>query len=127
MSQKTERTQLKNDGIVSITRWLNITLRTIHLIGVAGIGGAFLYHAPKSAWGFYLVLLVISGFGMLILDFWSNHRCLLQVRGISTIVKLFVLMLAMVVGLETYILITVIIISGVVAHAPGKVRYFYLL
>jgi hypothetical protein len=31
-------------------RWLKISLRTIHLIGIAGAGGGYLYQAPDEAW-----------------------------------------------------------------------------
>ena len=31
------------------------------------------------------------------------------------------------IGNDAYILITVIIISGVITHAPGKIRYYYFL
>ena len=31
-------------------RWVNIALRTIHLIGVAGLGGGFLYQSPSEVW-----------------------------------------------------------------------------
>jgi len=110
-----------------VIRWVNISLRTVHLIGVAGIGGAFLYQASYMHWKPYLLLLVISGVGMLFLDILSNARCLLQLRGIATIVKIMVLMTSVLVGMEAYILVTVIIISGIISHAPGKVRYFYVV
>jgi hypothetical protein len=106
---------------------VGISLRTVHLIGVAGIGGAFLYRAPLTLYKPYLVLLTVSGGAMLCLEIWSNRECLLQVRGAATIVKLVVLMTSFYIGMEAYILITVIIISGVISHAPGKVRYFVLI
>ena len=108
----------------TVKRWMGISLRTLHLIGVAGMGGAFLYQAPYTAWKPYLVLLIVSGSGMLFLDVWFNVRCLLQVRGIATIVKISILAMSFYVGMEAYILIAVIVISGVISHAPGKVRYF---
>ncbi len=113
-----------NDVVI---RWLGISFRTIHLIGVAGIGGAFLYQAHEPAWKPYLMLLVVSGAGMLFLDIWSNARCLLQVRGIATIAKIMLLTTSVLAGMEAYILITVIIISGIVSHAPAKIRYFHLV
>lgn len=108
-------------------RWVGISLRTVHLIGVAGVGGAFLYHAPKMAWKPYLILLVVSGSAMLFVEIWSNAQCLLQVRGIATMIKIAVLIVSFFSGMEAYILITIIVISGVISHAPGKVRYHYLI
>jgi hypothetical protein len=111
----------------AVKRWVGISLRTMHLIGVAGVGGGFLYKAPYMVWKPYLVLLIVSGVGMLFLDIWFNVQCLLQVRGIATIVKLFLMGASFFVGMEAYMLITVIVISGVISHAPGKVRYFSLM
>jgi hypothetical protein len=102
-------------------------LRTLHLIGVAGVGGAFLYQVPYTAWKPYFLLLIVSGAGMLVLDIWSNVRCLIQVRGIATIVKIAILTISFYVGIEEYMLITVIVIAGVISHAPGKVRYLPLV
>ena len=105
-------------------RWVGISLRTVHLIGVAGVGGAFLFQAQFSLWKPYLITLIASGAGMLLLDIWSSRKCLVQIRGIASILKLCFLAMSFYVGMETYILITVIIISGVISHAPGKVRYY---
>lgn len=108
-------------------RWVNISLRTAHLIGVAGVGGGFLYQLPFSAYKPYLLLLVLSGSGMLFLDIWCNITCLLQVRGIVTVIKIFILLSAMFIGMDEHILFTIIIISGVISHAPGKIRYYSLV
>lgn len=108
-------------------RWVNILLRTAHLVGVAGVGGAFLYQVPPSAWKPYLALIIVSGTAMLLLDIWSNARCLLQVRGIATLVKILLLSISAVAGMQAHILIAVIVISGVISHAPAKVRYLSLV
>jgi hypothetical protein len=108
-------------------RWVNITFRTAHLVGVAGIGGAFLYNAPPEAWAPYFWLTIVSGFVLLILEVWSNSFWVFQLRGIATVAKLLVLLSALRVGAEPYIIVAVIIISGVISHAPGKVRYFAIL
>ena len=44
-------------------RWANICLRTLHLIGVAGLGGGFLYPAAGEDWRIYLDLVVWAGVG----------------------------------------------------------------
>ena len=108
-------------------RWIGISLRTLHLIGVAGVGGALLFEVPYIAWKPYLVLLIASGAGMLLLDIWSNAQCLIQVRGIAVLIKIFFLALSFYVGFEEFMLITVIVISGVISHAPSKVRYLPLI
>lgn len=105
-------------------RWVNIMLRTLHLVGVAGMGGAFLYATPESEWRPFFTLTFVSGFLLMLLAIWSNGIWLIQLRGVATIVKLMLLSLAFAGGMEPAILFTIIAISGVIAHAPGKVRYY---
>jgi len=104
-------------------RWINIFLRTLHLIGVAGVGGAYLYQASTEVWFPYMILTIVSGLIMVILEIWTNGIWLLQLRGLATLLKLAILSLTFLVGLQSYIILTVIVISGIISHAPGKVRY----
>ncbi|RKZ35053.1 MAG: hypothetical protein DRQ37_07060 [Gammaproteobacteria bacterium] len=109
-------------------RWVNISLRTLHLLGTAGIGGAFLYQAPTEAWMPYLWLLLVSGIGMLCLEVWSNGIWLLQMRGVAVLVKIILLASLLVIdGIDAMVLVLVIVISGVVSHAPARIRYFSLV
>lgn len=110
----------------AMIRWMNISLRTVHLIGVAGVGGAFLYRVQVSEWKPYLLLLIISGSGMFLLEIKANIHCVFQIRGMVTVVKVALLLVSIYVGLQAYILIGIIVLSGIVSHAPGKVRYYYL-
>ena len=105
-------------------RWANIALRTLHLIGIAGMSGAFLYAIPLSEWRPFFSLTLSSGFLLMLLAIWSNGIWLIQLRGVATIVKLVLLALALTNRLEPAILFTIIAISGVMAHAPGRVRYY---
>ena len=112
------------DRTFSGLRWINIILRTIHLIGVAGVGGGFLYSSQQENWMPYLGLAVTSGIMMMCLSIWSNGMWLLQLRGVAMIVKLLLLALSLISGVEASVIIVVIAISGIIAHAPGKVRYY---
>ena len=107
-----------------VKRWIGIFLRTLHLIGVAGVGGTFLFKQPLTIGYPYLLLVMISGFGMMIMDILSNVYYLIQVRGLAIIAKLIILLAGYFMGLEAYLLIIVIIISGVISHAPAKMRYY---
>ena len=49
---------------------------------------------------------------------------LLQLRGVAMLVKLLLLTGSMVAGVDAAVIIVVIAISGLIAHAPGKVRYY---
>ena len=105
-------------------RWVNISLRTLHLIGIAGIGGAFLYQADKALWLPYLLLTLVSGLLLVGLEVWSNGIWLMQLRGLATLLKLLILSLALFLGLQGWMLVSIIVIASVLAHAPGDVRYY---
>jgi len=120
----------KFDRSFSGLRWLNIICRTVHLIGVAGCGGAFLYHLPLASIYPYLHMTLTSGVLMVLIAIWSNGIWLLQVRGVATLVKIALLGYVMANGdkeWEFFACLFIIIVAGIVSHAPGKVRYFYLI
>ena len=105
-------------------RWVSITFRSLHLLGIAGVGGAFLFNAPEQQWLGYMVLTIVSGSAMMVMEIWSNGIWLIQLRGLATLLKLLLLAMTFFIGLQPYILIAIILISGVISHAPGKVRYY---
>jgi len=106
-------------------RWLNISLRTLHLIGIAGIGGAYLYPAETAAWTAYLWLTLLSGVALVGLSLYSNGIWLLQLRGLAIVLKLLLLLwLVFVPRLSLPVVIAVIVLSSVIAHAPGNLRYY---
>lgn len=106
-------------------RWLMTGLRSAHLVGVGGIGGAYLYEGPREIWLPFLVLTLLSGILMTALELWSSRYWLVEVRGVAIAVK--VLLLGLVGVLEQFeaaAFIVVIVLSGVTAHAPAAVRYY---
>jgi len=106
-------------------RWLRISPRTLHLVGVAGLGGGFLCSAEPAMWMPYLWLTVTTGALMVIVELCATGLWLIQVRGVSVIIKL--ALIAWLLGaehLELLLMIAVIVISGVVSHAPAGVRYY---
>jgi len=104
-------------------RWLSIALRSLHLIGIAGVGAAFLFDVSQEQWLPYMTLTVASGIAMIILETWNNGIWLVQVRGLFTLIKLLILSMSFYIGLHPYILFSVIIISGVMSHAPAWLRH----
>lgn len=106
-------------------RWLNIGLRTLHLIGIAGSSGAFLYPMQTAAWVPYLWLTLLSGVGLMGLSLYSNGIWLLQLRGLAILFKLVLLGLMLVwPGFSWQLGLAVIVLSSVIAHAPGNLRYY---
>jgi hypothetical protein len=112
--------------IIPGKRWISILSRTLHLVGICGLAGAYLYHQPIESWQLFLYLTVVSGLVMSGLEIYTDGIWLLQLRGTAIGIKL-LLLSTMIWWFEqpnSSIYFLVIIISGVVSHAPGKVRYF---
>ena len=108
-------------------RWVNISLRTLHLIGLAGIGAGYIYPVTEGTPNGYMYLTIASGFALSLISIWSSAIWLIQLRGQAIILKL--LLLAFIpIWPEAggWLLIVVIIISGYISHAPGDVRYYSL-
>lgn len=111
-----------------LKRWTKISLRTLHLIAVAGVGGGILFGLAEDLWQGYWWLALISGALMMLVDVVSNPVWLVQIRGVAILAKLLLLlMLGAFPAWDHLLLLAVIVISGVVSHAPGKVRYYSFL
>jgi hypothetical protein len=106
-------------------RWLNVILRTLHLVGVAGIGGGYLYACQGDDWRLYQDICLVSGTLLALLFFYSNGVWLLQLRGLVILLKL-ALFYAIVLwpDLAVPLLVLILILSGWISHAPARVRYY---
>ena len=105
-------------------RWVSIVLRSLHLIGIAGIGAAFLFEVNKELWQPFMSLSLATGLAMILLETWSNAIWIFQMRGLATLLKLALLSMTFVIGLQPYILYAVILISGIISHAPARFRHY---
>jgi hypothetical protein len=62
---------------------------------------------------------------MMLIDIVANPVWIVQVRGLVIIVKLILLaMLGSYPAWDSFLLAVIIILSAVISHAPGKVRYY---
>jgi len=110
-------------------RWVNILLRTVHLVGVAGLGGAFLYRVPSELpndlWMPWLFVTLISGVLMLALEVWSNGAYLVQGCGLAVLAKILLLaVLPLFEPPQTGLFLLVMVLSGLASHAPARVRHY---
>ena len=109
----------------STKRWTKISLRTLHLLAVAGVGGGILFGLEKELWISYWWLALVSGALMMVIDIVSNPVWVVQVRGLAVFLKLILLaFLGSYPSLDGWLLTVIIIISAVISHAPGKLRYY---
>jgi hypothetical protein len=111
----------------TVKRWSKISLRTLHLLAVAGVGGGILFALDKDLWINYWWLALVSGVLMMLMDITSNPVWIVQVRGVVILFKLILLaLLGRYPGWDSFLLAVIIIISAVISHAPGKLRYYSL-
>jgi hypothetical protein len=104
-------------------RWVNVALRSLHLVGVAGIGGGFLFDQPPAAWETYWHLTVGSGVALSALYLWGTAAWLFELKGLSIVIKTLLLAVALwLPALRAELFVVVVILSGLIAHAPAWVR-----
>ncbi|MDS4014545.1 MAG: hypothetical protein RKP46_09340 [Candidatus Accumulibacter sp.] len=102
-------------------RWLNVALRTVHLVGIVLLGAALL-GAGNVVAGASLTL--VSGLSMLAVDTWTNAAHLREVAGFGVLVKLLLLGLASAQpALVLPIFWLLIVLSALLAHAPSRLRH----
>jgi len=103
-------------------RWLKISLRTIHLLGFAGVFASTLTATEQNI---YWAITIVSGLGLLSLEALSNFVWFVQIRALAMYIKL--TLLTCVFFFNEYAwhcLVVIIIISGMISHAPSSVRYY---
>lgn len=102
-------------------RWLNLSLRVVHLAGIVLLGAALL-RAGEVASGAWLTLL--SGLGMFAGDAWANPAHLREIAGFGVLLKL-VLVALMVVAPATALPVfwAILVLSTLLSHAPGTLRH----
>jgi len=109
-------------------RWIKISLRTLHLIGIAGIGAGVFFQLPAKHWQGFLILTLLTGTLFVLLEIWGNGIWLIQLRGVVLYGKIILLLfIPFLPAHESIILILVIVLASIISHAPGDVRYFSII
>ena len=110
---------------MSVKRWTKISLRTLHLLAVAGVGGGVLFGLENDLWLTYWLLALVSGGLMMLIDIISNPVWIAQIRGLVILLKIVLLaFIGSSPGWDIVLLALIIIISAVISHAPSKLRYY---
>lgn len=108
-----------------VLRWLNISLRGLHLIGIAGLAGSFLFDLPEQRWTVYWYLTLISGTLLAGLYLWTDPGWLFKLKGQAILLKLALLALAYIrPDWRATIFVLIILLSALFAHAPNRVRSY---
>lgn len=106
-------------------RWVNIALRSAHLVGMAGIGGGFLFSLDSALWESYWLLTLGTGIALSLLYLWSTLAWVLELKGLAVVLKTALLALAFAIpDARTELFIVVVVLSSLIAHAPARVRNY---
>lgn len=109
----------------NLKRWTKISLRTLHLLAVSGVGGGVFFALDKSSWIDFWWLAIASGGLIMLMDIISNPIWIVQIRGLVIFLKLVLLaFLGSYPEWDSFLLSIIIIISAIISHAPGKLRYY---
>ena len=106
-------------------RLSKVIVRSIHLVGMAGLFGNAMMGTSESI---YITLAIISGVVLAIMEAYPGLIWFVQLRGVALYIKLLLLLLMHIYpGAAIPCLIAVIAISGFMSHAPSWIRYFSVL
>ena len=106
----------------SVRRLVKVIVRTIHLVGIAGLFGNAMTGNYESV---YLVLAIVSGVLLTVMEAWSGTIWFVQLRGVALYFKLLLLLpVHFYPNAAVPWMIAVIAVSGFMSHAPSWIRYF---
>jgi hypothetical protein len=106
----------------SVRRLTKVIVRTIHLVGIAGLFGNAMIGSYESV---YVTLTIASGVVLTLMEAWSGPIWFVQLRGIALYLKLLLLLpIHFYPNMAIPCLIAVIVISGFMSHAPSWIRYY---
>ena len=105
-------------------RWVRISLRTAHLIAIAGLFGGHVFAQPVHVLEPWLWGSVLTGLLLFATDLHMSFDALRQVHGLVVIGKLALLALVPLFwDSRVVLLVLVMIIAGVSSHMPGRWRH----
>ncbi len=105
-----------------LLRWLNVLLRSFHLVAVILLGAGLL--GAHVALGAATIGVAASGFAMLALDLWRQPAHLLEIAGVAVLVKLLIVgWMVLDESLRPFLFWFVVAGSAIFAHAPASFRH----
>jgi len=109
-------------------RGLRTTLRTTHLIASGILYGGHVYSVPAQRLWPALLATLVTGGAFVALEVFHAPIWLVQLRGVSALVKIALLAA---VGIcwscRIWLLTAIMIIGGIASHMPARYRYYSVL
>lgn len=113
---------------VSSARLWRIALRTAHLIAFGVLYGGHVYGVPTERLGPALAATLTTGGALALFEAARAPVWLVEIRGLATLLKFGLVLLATAHGrLGVPLLTLAIVIGGVTSHMPGRWRYHSLV
>ncbi|GAA4900029.1 hypothetical protein [Ferrimonas pelagia] len=101
------------------------TLRALHVLGIAGAAGGFLYGLDSALWRNWWILAMLSGVVLTIWEIWRSPLWLVQLKGICTLGKVALLGLCYPwPALAPYLFSAILLLSIYIAHGPSQFRHY---
>jgi hypothetical protein len=109
-------------------RAMRTTLRTAHIIAFAALYGGHVYGLPAARLLPALLATVVTGGAFAALECYHAPIWIVQLRGVSTLVKLLlVACVALRWELRILFLTAAIVIGSLASHMPARFRYYSVL
>jgi len=110
------------------SRAMRTTLRTVHLIAIAALYGGHVFGVEKERLLPALVAVLASGAAFMVFEVLRSPIWLVQLRGVATYIKIAMMSSVGIFWDQRVLILTAVLAIGVVvAHMPGRYRYFSLL
>jgi hypothetical protein len=107
---------------------MRTTLRTVHLIAIAALYGGHVFGVEKERLLPALVAVLASGAAFMVFEVLRSPIWLVQLRGVATYIKIAMMSSVGIFWDQRVLILTAVLAIGVVvAHMPGRYRYFSLL
>lgn len=110
---------------IDYDRWFRILLRTAHIAAFSLVVGGLWFDVPAAEMRGAVLAATLSGLFMAIKHASGARFWFVELRGVLTIVKTLLLVLALYAPAARLLLILlVVLISSVSSHMPGRYRYY---
>ena len=109
-------------------RWINIALRTAHLMTSSILLGGHVFDVSADRLILSLYLTIASGVGLVLLELYTSCRWIYLGKGALVLLKIVLLIAAGVWWDQRVVfLLLVVLIGSVGSHMPARFRYYSLI
>jgi len=110
------------------SRWINIACRTVHLAATGVLLGAHWFGVPAALLSPFLWIAIASGSGMILVEIYPTAHWVHQICALFVYAKLALLgLIPFAWEARVPLLLGVVALAGVGAHAPRRVRHYSIV